>query len=62
MQHNQCTNVRACACDRCRARKLRRACDLVFTLATKATAEDGDALTTLIGVGRFHASTLDGAR
>lgn len=60
MQLDQCTNLRACACDRCRARKLRRACDLVFALAKNATAEDSDALTTLIGVGRFHASTLDG--
>lgn len=56
----QCSNTRACACDRCRARKLRRACDLVFALAKTTTAEDSDALTTLIGVGRFHASTLDG--
>jgi hypothetical protein len=62
MQRQQCTNARACACDQCRARKLRRACDLVFVIATKATAEDGDALTTLIGVGRFHASALDGGR
>lgn len=62
MSYEQCNAPRACACDRCRARKLRRACDLVFALAKTTPAEDSDALTTLIGVARFHAATLDGGK
>lgn len=62
MLSEQCNATRSCACSPCRARKLRHACDLVFVLAKTTTGDDADALTTLIGVGRFHAATLDGGR
>lgn len=62
MSYEQCNATRACACSRCRARKLRHACELVLVLAMTTTGDDADALTTLIGVGRFHAATLDGGK